>query len=67
MIKSPCVRICALNGHGVCVGCGMTVRDLRSWRGISDQEREKIVRESRYRLQSMQDVRDQDLLQDDEK
>jgi predicted Fe-S protein YdhL (DUF1289 family) len=66
MIKSPCVRICALNSHGVCVGCGMTVRDLRSWRGISDQEREKVVRESRDRLQSMQELRDEGFLHDDE-
>ena len=66
MIKSPCVRICALNQQAVCVGCGMTVRDIRMWRSIDDQEREKIVTASRDRLRSMQELRDEGFLHDDE-
>ena len=66
MIKSPCVRICKLNQDGACEGCGMTVRDLRAWRGTDDQTRKKIVTESRYRLQRMQELRDEDFLHDDE-
>ena len=58
-MKSPCVRICALNEDNICVGCGMTVRDLRIWRSTDDQTREKIVRESRIRASSMQRVRDE--------
>ena len=65
-IKSPCVRICALNQQAVCVGCGMTVRDIRMWRSIDDQEREKIVTASRDRLRSMQELRDEGFLHDDE-
>lgn len=66
MIKSPCVRICALNESGICVGCGMCIRDLRIWRSTDDQTREKIVTESRDRLRSMQELRDEGFLQDDE-
>ena len=66
MIKSPCVRICELNKQAVCVGCGMTVRDLRIWRSADEQTREKIVTESRDRLRGMQILRDEGFLHDDE-
>ena len=67
MIKSPCVRICALNESGICVGCGMCIRDLRTWRSTDDQTRQNIVRDSRDRLKRMQNMRDEDFLHDDEK
>ena len=65
-IKSPCIRICALNEEAVCVGCGMSVRDLRVWRSVDDQEKEKIIRASRDRLRCLQMLRDEDLYNDDE-
>jgi predicted Fe-S protein YdhL (DUF1289 family) len=66
-MKSPCVRICALNEDNICVGCGMTVRDIRIWRGADDQTREKIVTESRVRLSRMQTLRDEGFPDDREK
>ncbi len=64
MIKSPCIRVCALNEEHWCVGCGMTVRDLRIWRSVDEEEQRRIVKESRERVR-LQDLRDDDLLQDD--
>ena len=61
-MKSPCVRICALNEEHWCVGCGMTVRDLRIWRSVDEEEQKRIVAESseRVRLQELRNNRLQD-------
>jgi predicted Fe-S protein YdhL (DUF1289 family) len=66
MIKSPCVRSCALNKQSVCVGCGMTVRDIRIWRSASDEEKREILRQSSIRASSMQEMRDQGFRNDRE-
>lgn len=66
-MKSPCVRICSLNEDNVCVGCGMTVRDLRIWRGANDEEKQQIVTESGLRLKRVQALRDEGLSDDREK
>ncbi len=58
-MKSPCVRVCALNEQNVCVGCGMTVRDIRTWRSASDEEKREIHRQSSMRASSMQEMRNQ--------
>ena len=50
MIKSPCVRKCGLNKHYYCGACGMTVRDLRVWSNCNEEEKQKIVKESRLRV-----------------
>lgn len=66
MIRSPCTRHCGLNTDGICVGCGRTVRELRAWSKCNDEEKKEIVTESRDRLRSMQILRDQGFLHDDE-
>jgi len=66
-MKSPCVRICSLNQDNVCVGCGMTVRDLRIWGGANDEEKQKIITEGSLRLSRMQALRDEGLSDDREK
>ena len=66
MIESPCTRHCGLNTDGICVGCGRTVRELRIWSNCNDEEKQKIVSESHYRLQRMQDMRNKGVHQDDE-
>jgi len=58
-MKSPCVRVCSLNDQNVCVGCGMTVRDIRIWRSASDEEKREILRQSSIRVSGMQEMRDQ--------
>jgi predicted Fe-S protein YdhL (DUF1289 family) len=66
MIKSPCTRHCGLNVDNICVGCGRTVRELRIWSSCSDEEKQEIVSKSCDRLRSMQELRDEGFLHDDE-
>jgi predicted Fe-S protein YdhL (DUF1289 family) len=67
MIRSPCVRVCSLNQDQICVGCGMTIRDIKIWRSTDDQTREEIIRESRIRASSMQKMRDEGFHDDGQK
>ena len=43
MIKSPCVNVCKLDQHGVCVGCGRTERDIADWVNMTEQEQFETV------------------------
>ena len=65
-MKSPCVRVCSLNKQSICVGCGMTIKDIRIWRSASDEEKREILRQSSIRASSMQEMRDQGLRNDRE-
>ena len=62
-MRSPCVRVCRLNDKGWCIGCGMTVRDLRVWSSVDEEEQERIRNESSERVR-LQNMRDDDLLHD---
>lgn len=62
-MKSPCIRVCALNKENWCVGCGMTVRDLRIWRSVDEEEQKRIVAESSERVR-LQNLRDDNLSDD---
>jgi len=44
VIKSPCIRVCAVDGrHGLCMGCGRSLKEIASWSRISADEREAIM------------------------
>ena len=50
-IKTPCVGICELVvPWGICKGCGRTESELEAWRGITNEERERIMTECDARL-----------------
>ncbi len=48
----------------ICVGCGRTVREIRIWSSCSDEEKQRIISESRIRASSLQKLRDQGLSDD---
>lgn len=54
---SPCVRNCCLDDNDVCIGCGRTLEEIRSWSVVDDETRLRIrvqaderVRERRLRF-----------------
>ena len=42
---SPCIGICRLDGRGYCIGCVRTGDEIARWRGMSDSERLRVMRE----------------------
>ncbi len=43
-IRSPCIRICAVNPKtGHCQGCFRTLKEIAGWTRMSPEERERIM------------------------
>ena len=42
-IASPCVKICKLDGRGLCIGCLRTRDEIARWMEMSEPERAAVV------------------------
>ncbi len=42
-VASPCISICSLDDHGVCMGCHRTVEEITHWLDFSAEKRAKIM------------------------
>lgn len=42
MVESPCKYICTLE-NGVCIGCHRTRDEISKWRGMTDEEKLKVL------------------------
>ncbi|MBT5489504.1 MAG: DUF1289 domain-containing protein [Halieaceae bacterium] len=52
-IKSPCIEVCALDDHNVCIGCYRTADEIIDWFAASDdRKRDILVAVQRRRLAS---------------
>jgi hypothetical protein len=43
-IPSPCRKVCVIGGDGLCDGCGRTLAEVASWRSISPEHRDHVMR-----------------------
>jgi predicted Fe-S protein YdhL (DUF1289 family) len=43
-VKSPCVSICALDDHDICIGCQRTADEITRWGRLSNDERREVLR-----------------------
>ncbi len=52
-IKSPCIEVCALDDHNVCIGCYRTADEIIDWFAASDDRKcDILVAVQRRRLAS---------------
>jgi predicted Fe-S protein YdhL (DUF1289 family) len=51
-VPSPCISLCRLDEHKVCLGCFRHVEDIREWRAADDQRRRVIVAQAEQRKAS---------------
>lgn len=42
-VESPCIDICRLDDHGVCVGCFRTAQEIGEWLSYSAERRSEIM------------------------
>ena len=52
-IASPCIKICALDASGRCLGCGRSLDEIARWLTISAAERQAIMEALPARLATM--------------
>jgi len=41
-VKSPCIKICKLH-NDICVGCFRTIDEIKNWRNMTQNEKQKIL------------------------
>lgn len=42
-LQSPCVRNCCLDEEDVCLGCGRTLDEIRTWSSLEEAKRREIL------------------------
>ena len=42
-LQSPCIRRCTLTDADVCIGCGRSLDDIKSWTLVSPVEQQRIL------------------------
>jgi predicted Fe-S protein YdhL (DUF1289 family) len=43
---TPCIKICVIDAAtGLCAGCGRTLAEIAGWAGMTDRERQGIMRD----------------------
>tara|TARA_Y100000296_G_C5016680_1_gene177766 strand:+ start:382 stop:570 length:189 start_codon:yes stop_codon:yes gene_type:complete len=49
--KSPCISICKFSGPNQwCIGCGLTLKEYKKWKGLKPFDRTKLENELKQRL-----------------
>jgi predicted Fe-S protein YdhL (DUF1289 family) len=56
---SPCTRVCRLDSHSVCVGCGRTLDEIARWSRLSVDEQRAICVVAAQRRQDTRDTAQQ--------
>jgi predicted Fe-S protein YdhL (DUF1289 family) len=50
MIESPCNDVCTIDPQsGLCAGCGRSTSEITNWLNYSDQQKERVLKELKYR------------------
>lgn len=52
-VHSPCVSICALDEHDVCIGCQRTGDEITRWGSMSNCERKAVLERVAEREQAV--------------
>ena len=53
-IKSPCLRVCAVDGRAnACRGCGRTLKEIASWGAMSAAELDDVLRRLPARIEAL--------------
>lgn len=52
-VQSPCVGVCTLGPHRLCIGCLRSSEEIGRWLSYSDGERSRITAELPGRLETL--------------
>jgi predicted Fe-S protein YdhL (DUF1289 family) len=50
--KNPCISICKFDDD-ICIGCGRSKREVKSWKKMDKDERRSVVADSVQRLRTL--------------
>ena len=55
--KSPCIAVCVLDEHDICMGCYRSSAEITDWVMASAQEKRDMLRRAQERMQASFPVR----------
>ena len=41
-VASPCIKVCILDGLGVCKGCGRTLEEIATWSRLPAEQQRQV-------------------------
>jgi predicted Fe-S protein YdhL (DUF1289 family) len=44
MVKSPCMAVCALDEHDVCIGCYRTGEEITDWGEMDNTKKSEVLK-----------------------
>ena len=50
--KNPCISLCKFDDD-VCLGCGRTKREIKSWKKLDKDDKRAVLAESAVRLKHL--------------
>ena len=51
-VASPCVEICALDEHDICIGCQRSAAEITRWGRMDNDERRAVLQRCRQRAEA---------------
>lgn len=52
-VSTPCINICQIDHiTGLCVGCGRTRNEIGAWGGMSEPQRQELMKEFPERMRT---------------
>ena len=48
--KSPCISVCVLDDHDICLGCFRSATEITDWFMSSAEQKREIIRLARERM-----------------
>lgn len=48
-VRSPCVNVCAMDEHDLCIGCQRTAQEITQWGRMSNDERRQVIAQAQAR------------------
>lgn len=56
-VESPCVGVCQLDAHKVCIGCHRSIDEICEWSTAANARKREILRLAQRRLVGVDDDR----------
>jgi predicted Fe-S protein YdhL (DUF1289 family) len=48
--ESPCTKVCKINEHKFCLGCGRSLNEIAGWRTYTAAEKQQVNKAAKQRI-----------------
>ncbi len=55
--RSPCISVCVLDDHDVCMGCYRSAAEITDWFMATNEQKREVLRRAHERMQAGSNIR----------